>query len=148
MVVMLAAFSFLSETAEAATIRLSQKKITATAKECFTFKVSGAKGRKVEWYSTKKSVATVSKKGVVVAKKKGTATIKAKVGSKTVKCKVTVKKNASQPWLTTKTKTLHVGESFLLIVGWFTDYESTFSFNDRIATVDEAGRVVAKGVGI
>ena len=147
MAVVLAVFSFLPETTEAATIRLNRKQVTATAKECFTCKVSGAKGRKVEWSSTKKSVATVSKKGVVVTKKAGKATIKAKVGSKTVKCKVTVKKNASQPWLTAKTKTLHIGESFLLIEGWFTDYQSTFSFNDRIATVDEAGRVVAKGVG-
>lgn len=44
-------------------------------------------------------------------------------------------------------KTLCVGESFLLIEGWFTDYERAFSFNDRIATVDVADRVVAKGVG-
>ena len=145
--VVLAVFSFLPETTEAATIKLNRKQVTATAKECFTFKVSGAKGRKVEWFSTKKSVATVSKKGVVVTKKAGKATIKAKVGSKTVKCKVTVKKNASQPWLTAKTKTLHVGESFLLIEGWFTDYESVFSFNDRIATADGSGRVTATGVG-
>ena len=47
--------------------------------------------KKVKWSSTKKSVATVNKKGVVTAKKKGTAYIKAKVGKKTYKCKVTVK---------------------------------------------------------
>ena len=134
--------------ADAATkVKMDRTKVTCTAKETFSLKVKGAGSKKVKWSTTKKSVATVSKKGFVVTKKAGKATIKAKVGSKTVKCNVTVKKSAKQPWLTAKTKTLRVGESFLLIEGWFTDYESTFSFNDRIATVDKAGRVVAKGVG-
>lgn len=134
--------------ADAATkVKMDRTKVTCTAKETFSLKVKGAGSKKVKWSTTKKSVATVSKKGFVVTKKAGKATIKAKVGSKTVKCNVTVKKFAKQPWLTAKTKTLRVGESFLLIEGWFTDYESTFSFNDRIATVDAAGRVVAKGVG-
>ena len=145
--VVLTAFSFLPETADTATIKINQKKITATAKECFTIRVSGVKGRKIEWFSTKKSVAMVSQNGVVVTKKAGKATIKAKVGKKTVKCNVTVKKNAKQPWLTVKEKTLHVGESFLLIEGWFTDYESVFSFNDRIATADGSGKITATGIG-
>ncbi len=147
MAVVLAAFSFLPETAEAATPKMDRTKVTCTAKENFTLKVKNAGGKKVTWSSTKKSVATVSKKGVVITKKAGKATIKAKVGSKTVKCKVTVKKSAKQPWRVVTNKTLHVGESFLLIEGWFTDYQSTFSFNDRIATVDEAGKVTATGVG-
>ncbi|MCI9418259.1 MAG: hypothetical protein HFI82_12810 [Eubacterium sp.] len=136
------------KSADAATkVKMDRTKVTCTAKETFSLKVKGAGSKKVKWSTTKKSVATVSKKGFVVTKKAGKATIKAKVGSKTVKCNVTVKKPAKQPWLTAKTKTLRVGESFLLIEGWFTDYESTFSFNDRIATVDAAGRVVANGVG-
>lgn len=135
------------KTAEAATAKMDRTKVTCTAKERFTLKVKNTGGKKVKWSSTRKSVATVSKKGVVVAKKAGKATIKAKVGSKTVKCAVTVKKNAKQPWMTTKTKTLHVGESFLLIEGWFTDYESVFSFNDRIATTNSAGKITATGVG-
>lgn len=48
--------------------------------------------KKVKWSTTKKSVATVSKKGKVKAKKPGKATIKAKFGKKTLKCKITVKK--------------------------------------------------------
>ncbi len=122
-------------------------KVTCTAKETFFLKVKGAGSKREIWSTTKKSIATVSKKSFVVTKKEGKATIKAKVGSKTVKCNVTVKKSAKQPWLTVKMKTLCVGESFLLIEGWFTDYERAFSFNDRIATVDAADRVVAKGVG-
>ncbi len=64
-----------------------------------------------------------------------------------MKCKVTVKKAAPKPYLTATTKTLRVGESFLLIQGQYTDYESTFSYNDHIATIDSTGRVTATGIG-
>lgn len=45
---------------------------------------------KATWKSSNPKVATVSSKGKVTAKKKGTATITAKVGKTTYKCKVTV----------------------------------------------------------
>lgn len=47
--------------------------------------------QKITYKSSNKKVATVSSKGVIKARKKGTATITVKSGSKTVKCKVTVK---------------------------------------------------------
>ncbi|MDO5589640.1 MAG: leucine-rich repeat protein [Lachnospiraceae bacterium] len=47
--------------------------------------------QKVTYKSSNTKVATVTSKGVVKAKKKGTAVITVKSGSKTVKCKVTVK---------------------------------------------------------
>jgi hypothetical protein len=50
----------------------------------------------VKWTSSKKSVATVSSKGVVKAKKKGTATITAKVSGKKYTCKVTVLKSEKE----------------------------------------------------
>ncbi len=77
-------------TVSAAKNKLSKTKITLTKGKKYRLKVKGTK-KKVKWSSTKKSVATVNKKGVVTAKKKGTAYIKAKVGKKTYKCKVTVK---------------------------------------------------------
>ena len=77
-------------TVNAAKNKLSKTKITLTQGKKYRLKVKGTK-KKVKWSSTKKSVATVNKKGVVTAKKKGTAYIKAKVGKKTYKCKVTVK---------------------------------------------------------
>ena len=77
-------------TVSAAKNKLSKTKITLTQGKKYQLKVKGTK-KKVKWSSTKKSVATVNKKGVVTAKKKGTAYIKAKVGKKTYKCKVTVK---------------------------------------------------------
>ena len=143
----LAAVSFLPKNTEAATVRLDQKKFTLTEGERFTLTLKGT-GKKATCTSSNKRIATVTKKGCnVVAKKAGKVTITAKVGSKKVKCKVTVKKAAPKPYLTATSKTLRVGESFLLIQGQYTDYESTFSYNDHIATIDGAGRVVATGVG-
>ena len=47
--------------------------------------------QKVTYKSSNKKVATVNSKGKITAKKKGTAVITVKSGSKTFKCKVTVK---------------------------------------------------------
>ena len=83
-------------TAEAATKKapkLNKSKVTLTitkkkTKPAVQLKVKNAAGRKVKWTSSNKKVATVSKKG------KGVAMITAKVkGSKTLRCKVTVKDN-------------------------------------------------------
>ena len=57
---------------------------------------SNAVIQKQTWTSSNRKIATVTKKGVVVAKKKGVATISCKVlfyggKVKTVKCKVTIK---------------------------------------------------------
>ena len=47
--------------------------------------------QKITYRSSNKKVATVTSKGVIKAKKKGTAVITVKSGSKTTKCKITVK---------------------------------------------------------
>lgn len=54
---------------------------------------------KATWKSSNQKVATVSSKGKVTAKKKGTATITAKVGKTTYKCKVTVLRPISKKLL-------------------------------------------------
>ena len=51
--------------------------------------------KKIKWWSTNKSVATVTQKGIVKAKGHGRCRIAAKVASKKYVCKVTVKKKAS-----------------------------------------------------
>lgn len=72
------------------TLTITKKK----TKPAVQLKVKNAAGRKVKWTSSNKKVATISKKGKVVAKKKGVAMITVKVkGSKTLRCKVTVKDN-------------------------------------------------------
>ena len=79
--------------------KLNKTKVTLTitkkkTKPAVQLKVKNATGRKVKWTSSNKKVATVSKKGKIVAKKKGVAMITVKVkGSKTLRCKVTVKDN-------------------------------------------------------
>ena len=77
--------------------RLNYKKVTLVQGKKKRLKVRNlSRRRKVKWYSTKKSVATVNKKGVVKAKKKGKAYIVAKVGKKKYRCKVIVKKKVSK----------------------------------------------------
>ena len=73
-------------------LKLNKSSVTITVGKTVTLKatVTGKKGT-VKWSSSKKSVATVSSKGVVTGKKKGTATITAKVNGVKKTCKVTVK---------------------------------------------------------
>ncbi len=79
--------------------KLNKTKVTLTitkkkTKPAVQLKVKNAAGRKVKWTTSNKKVATVSKKGKIVAKKKGVTMITVKVkGSKTLRCKVTVKDN-------------------------------------------------------
>ena len=88
-----------AEAASKKTPKLNKTKVTLTitkkkTKPAVQLKVKNAAGRKVKWATSNKKVATVSKKGKVVAKKKGSAVITVKVkGSKTLRCKVTVKDN-------------------------------------------------------
>ena len=77
--------------------RLNYKKVTLVQGKKKKLKVRNlSRRRKVKWYSTKKSVATVNKKGVVKAKKKGKTYIVAKVGKKKYRCRVIVKKKVSK----------------------------------------------------
>lgn len=76
---------------------ISAKKMTLQVGSTKTLTVKNAgKNATLKWSSSKKSVATVSKKGVVKAVKAGTANVKCKVVTKskkhyTLTCKVTVK---------------------------------------------------------
>lgn len=72
--------------------KLNKKKVTLTVGKKVKLKVKNAGKKKVKWKTSDKKVAKVNKKGVVKAKKAGKATITAKVGKKSFKCKVTVKK--------------------------------------------------------
>ena len=81
---------------QAAKISLSATSKTITVGKTTTLKMSGT-SKKVVWTSSNKNIATVSSKGKVKGIKAGTCTIKAKVGGKTYKCKVTVKKASTTP---------------------------------------------------
>lgn len=93
--------------AEAATPVISQKSLTIGIGTKATLKVKNTT-KTPKWSSSKKSVATVNSKGVVTAKKFGYATITAKIGSKSYKCKVYVSGN---PTLELSAMTLTKGKS-------------------------------------
>lgn len=86
--------------------RLNAKTMTLQVGQKKTLKVKNAgKKAKLKWSSNKKSIATVSKKGVVKAVKAGNAVVTCKVttkNGKTIKltCKVAVKKTAKVTSLT------------------------------------------------
>lgn len=69
--------------------KLTKSSISINVGKSATIKVKNNK-KKVKWSSSKKKVATVTKKGKVTGKSAGTATITAKIGKKKLKCKVTV----------------------------------------------------------
>ena len=80
-------------------IRLNAKTMTLQVGQKKTLKVKNAgKKAKLKWSSNKKSIATVSKKGVVKA---------VKVGNAVVTCKVTTK-NGKTTKLTCKLSLIHI----------------------------------------
>ena len=97
------------EAAAAKKMKLSKTKLSLKVGKTKKLTVKNKKKKaKVTWSTSKKKVATVSKKGVVKAKKAGKATITAKVKYKKkttkLKCKVTVTKK-TQPKTTAKPTT-------------------------------------------
>ena len=76
--------------------KLNKSKAVIRVGKKIKLRVKNADGKKVKWTSTKKKIASVTKKGVVKGKKAGKTVIKAKVGKKTLKCRVTVRKNNVQ----------------------------------------------------
>ena len=75
-------------------VELKLNKYSATLTKGKTLKLKATvtgSSSKVKWSSSNTKVAKVSSSGKVTAKKAGTATITAKVGKVTAKCKITVK---------------------------------------------------------
>lgn len=105
----------------------------------------------VTWTSSNSKVATVSR-GKVTAKMPGTATITAKVGSKTRTCKVTVKAPLTSIALNRTSATLVQGQKLTLSVSYYpsytTDSKTTTwtSSNNAVATVS-GGTITAKKAG-
>jgi len=136
-------------TAEAASIKLSTKSKTIGYKQSFNLSIKNTGSKTVKWSTSNKKVAKIKKvsktKYKVTAVKPGTATIKAKVGGKTYKCKVTVKK------ICHTTKTLAKGETHTLglknvkgTVKWSTS-------NKKVASIKKVSnkkcKVTAKKAG-
>ena len=122
--------------------KLNKKKATLVTGQKLQLKLSGTKG-KVKWTSNKKTVATVSSKGLVKAKKKGSATITAKVGKKKYTCKVTVE----APRMNKQIITLNVKKSVTLKLTGTRQKIKWSSSNKNVASVNKRGKVTAKNAG-
>ena len=134
-----------------AAVKINKTKATIDVGKTVTLKITGAaKGAKVKWASSKKSVATVSSKGVVEGVKAGTAKITATVSNKKYTCtvkvkepssKVTEKKVVFEP-LKKNALPLEVGKTLKLVARCQDDI--TWKSSDKsVATVDENGVVTA-----
>lgn len=75
---------------QASSMKLNANTVTINKNATKALKVFGAKS-KIKWTSNNKKIATVTNTGVVKGISKGTTYVNAKVGNKTLKCKVTVK---------------------------------------------------------
>ena len=89
-----AGLTYSSVTLSASKIKLNKANLTMTTGQTYKLIVKNNK-KPVKWSSSKKKVASVTKKGNVTAKKKGKTNITAKVSGKKLVCKVKVKKAAS-----------------------------------------------------
>lgn len=81
-------------TVKAAQIKLNTKKLCLKKGDTKKLQLKNASGR-IKWSSGKKSITSVSAKGMVKAKKAGKTTITATYQNKKYKCTVTVKSSSS-----------------------------------------------------
>ena len=112
-----------TDVVEASSLKLNKTSLTIYTGKNSTLKVSGT-SKKVTWSTSNKKVATVSSRGVVSAKSSGSATITARVNNKNLKCRVTVKKQATN----NKKAALKAYYNFLKSYKFTTGY-STRGFN-------------------
>ena len=119
---------------------ISKSKISILVSQSVNLSITG-KTSKVKWSSSNKKVAKVSKTGKVTGKNAGKATITAKVGSKTYKCKVTVKIGLSK-----KSVTLTKGGTIKIkLCG--SKIAKVKTSNKKIATITKKGKITAVGIG-
>lgn len=146
----------LKQDANAKFVLISDKKITIGKGQSFAVQYQMSENISdptITWTSSDKTVATVSKNGVIKAKELGTAKItgKAKLNGKTITINVTVKEAISSISLKTKSITLAPGETGQLkktvspaksygVISWLCSDAS-------VATVDENGLVTAVAPG-
>lgn len=74
-----------------AAVKLSDTSVNLCVRDKYQLRLTGT-NKKVNWKSSKTSVAKVTSKGIVTARAKGTATITATVSKKNYKCRVRVNK--------------------------------------------------------
>lgn len=118
-------------------VMLNATSKTMSIGEKATLKVYGATS-KVKWSSSNKSVAVVNQKGKVTAKSAGTATIKAKVSKKTLKCKITVRK----PPKTYERKLLYEDDEIIITFTGISGEENNYDVDFLIENTSDRDLVV------
>jgi len=130
-------------------------KVNETSTLTATVNPSNATNKNVTWSSDNASIVTVDSNGKVTAKSAGTATITVttKDGSKTATCKITVTNvEVTGVSLNKGSLSLYVDGTDTLTAtvnpSNATNKDVTWSSSDNnVATVDQNGKVIAKGVG-
>ncbi len=125
---------------QAAKTAINKKKVSICVGSTYQLKVKNAK--RVTWSSTNKRIVSVTSKGKITGRKSGTATIKAKAGSKTYSCKVTVKKVS----LSAKSLTIAYGKQAILTLKNAPKSAAWFSSNPKVAYISNK-QVTARSVG-
>lgn len=121
-------------------VQINKSNLILQRKEIFSLKIKNIK-KKVSWKSSNRKVVTVNKKGQVTAKGTGAATVTATVNKKKYRCKVEVIA------LNTSKKTLEKGEKLKLQVKGTKKKVFWKASNTKVAVVNRAGTVTAKGQG-
>ena len=136
------ALVMVSPTIVHAAAKLSSTKLTMVIGQSKTIQVKGTK-KSVAWSTSKKKVAVV-KSGKITAKDSGKAVITAKVGSKTFKCTVTVKK----PALSASAVSLKVGGTKTIKVkNIASGVKVTWSTSKSSVATVKNGKITAKKNG-
>lgn len=123
-------------------LQLSAKEIRLENGQSARLKVSSSTGHPVTYKSSKKSIATVDKDGMITARKPGSAVITATVDKISESCKVTVKKPAvsiskrSVSLYRKQTVRLTVKSTSVSVPKWKSNKKS-------VASVDQKGVVTA-----
>ena len=140
-------------------VSLGVKKLTLGVKETLQLEPKITKGSLATftWSTSKKKVATVSKKGVVKGKKKGKATITVKTqNGKKAKVVVTVKKAPGKVTLDRKKLEIQAGKKTVLKaklpkntasrITWYTSDPSVATVSDGVVTAVSEGKATITAV--
>jgi uncharacterized protein YjdB len=127
-------------------IRLSHNSLSLYRKQILSLSVTSTSKSTPKWKSSKKSVVTIDKNGMITAKKHGTAIITVTVDGVSKTCEVTVKKPVIQ--FSQPTATLCVGQVYTPSVTVSSGNAPTYSSsNINVASVDAAGHITARQPG-
>ncbi len=146
---------FKKATVQPEKVTLAKKSIQMGLKEKVSLKAKVlplAASQKVTWKSSKKSVVSVSAKGVLTAKKTGKAVITAAASNgKTAKCTVTVKKAPRKVILNVKAKKLKKGKTYQIrakLPKGTASFKMTYKSSKKsVAAVSSSGKITAKKKG-